>query len=176
MGGYVETISECSLWGVDFLMIFVMLGSQDKSFKRLLNKIDDLMEKGIINEEVVVQAGNTSYKSHRMQILKFLSQDELIGYIESASYIISHGGVGSIIDSLKKNKKVIAVPRLAKFKEHVNDHQIQIIDEFSKNKNIIGCQGIEDLENAISKISEFKPHKYTSNNMSFNNLIDSYII
>ena len=53
--------------------------------------------------------------------------------IEKSDYIITHGGVGSIIDSLKKNKKVIAVPRLGKYNEHVNDHQVEIIESFNEN-------------------------------------------
>ena len=53
--------------GVDFL-IFVILGTQDKEFTRLLRKIQKLIDKGIITEKVVVQAGSTNFKSNDMII------------------------------------------------------------------------------------------------------------
>ena len=62
--------------------------------------------------------------------------------MSKASFIITHGGVGSIISSLKLNKKVIAVPRLSKYNEHVNDHQLQIIEDFDKQGYIIGTKNV----------------------------------
>lgn len=47
--------------------------------------------------------------------------------IDEADLIITHGGVGSVISSVKMWKKEIASPRLAKYGEHTNDHQLQII-------------------------------------------------
>ena len=43
-------------------MIFVTLGTQDKSFERLLKAIDKEIEKGTIKDKVVVQAGYTKYE------------------------------------------------------------------------------------------------------------------
>ena len=60
--------------------------------------------------------------------------------INDCNILITHGGVGSIISGLKKDKKVIAVPRLEKYKEHVNDHQLQIIENFNNKKYIIGIK------------------------------------
>ena len=53
--------------------------------------------------------------------------------ISKCDILITHGGVGSIITGLQNNKKVIVAPRLAKYNEHMNDHQIQITENFSKN-------------------------------------------
>ena len=74
-------------------MILVTLGTQDNSFERLLKEIEHLIEKGIIKDEVVVQAGNTKYKSNKMKIIDFVPQKELVEYINKSSYIITHGGV-----------------------------------------------------------------------------------
>ena len=113
-------------------MILVMLGTQNNSFHRLLEEIDDLINKGIINDEVVVQAGHTKYKSKNMKIFSLIPLEELEELIEKADLIITHGGVGSIISSLKKGKKVIAVPRLHEYQEHVNNHQKEIVETFDK--------------------------------------------
>ena len=57
-------------------MILVMLGTQNNSFHRLLEEIDNLIEKGIIKDEVVVQAGYTKYESKNMKIFGLVSLEE----------------------------------------------------------------------------------------------------
>ena len=83
-------------------MILVLLGTQNNSFHRLLEKIDELIEKQIINERVIVQAGYTRYESNNMRVFDLIPQEELDRYQEKADLIITHGGVGSIISSIKK--------------------------------------------------------------------------
>ena len=156
-------------------MILVMLGTQNNSFHRLLEKIDELIEKGIIKEEVIVQAGYTKYESNKMKIIDFTSREELEKLEQKANFIITHGGVGSIITSLEKGKKVIAVPRLHEYGEHVNDHQKEIIEKFNKSGYIIGIKSVEELENAIKKIKEFKPNQYTENNNKILTIIEDFI-
>ena len=58
-------------------MILVTLGTQDNSFERLLKEIEHLIETGIIQEKVIVQAGNTKFESNKMKIIDFVSQKEL---------------------------------------------------------------------------------------------------
>ena len=111
-------------------MILVTLGTQDKSFVRLLKAIDKQIELGNIKEEVIVQAGYTKYESKNMKIFDLVSPKELDSLMKSANIIITHGGVGSILGALKYGKPVIAAARLSKYGEHTNDHQKQIIDEF----------------------------------------------
>ena len=105
-------------------MIFVTLGTQDKAFKRLLSDIQECIDKGVIKEKVIVQAGYTKYDSKEMEIFDLLDKDDFDKYIKECDLLITHGGVGSILTGLKNNKKVIAAPRLAKYNEHMNDHQL----------------------------------------------------
>lgn len=156
-------------------MILVLLGTQNNSFERLLKEIEKCIDNKIINEEVIVQAGNTKFDSDKMKINKFISHTKLQDYIKNSNYIITHGGVGSIIDALKMNKKVIAVPRKKEYKEHVNDHQVQIIENFDYKKYIVGIKDVEDLSNAIKKIKNFTPEKFISNTQNIITLIEDYI-
>lgn len=89
----------------------------------------------VIDEEVIVQAGYTKYFSDKMKIFDLISQEDFVLYMNRADLIITHGGVGSIITALKMNKKIIAVPRLAKYGEHINDHQLQIVKCFEKKNS-----------------------------------------
>ena len=141
-------------------MILVLLGTQNNSFRRLLEKMDELIEKKVIDEKVLVQSGYTKYESKNMRVFDLIPQEELDRYQEQADLIITHGGVGSIISSIKKEKKVIAVPRLHKYQEHVNDHQKQIVEAFDRKGYIIGVNSVKELEKAILKAQDFIPLKY----------------
>lgn len=144
-------------------MIFITLGTQDKPFTRLLDRVEKLLETKKIKTRVVVQAGCTKYESKYMEIFELLPMDEFEKLIDSCDILITHGGVGSIVTGLKKNKKVIAVARRKKYGEHTNDHQLQIIKEFSKKGFIIPVEDVNDLERALKKASSFQPKEYKSN-------------
>lgn len=156
-------------------MILVMLGTQNNSFERLLKELDRLKEKKIIKEKIIVQAGYTKYESKNLEIFDFIDKDELEKYQSKADIIITHGGVGSIISSLKKDKKVIAVPRLKEYNEHVNNHQLDIVESFSNNEYIIGIKDVKELEEAYKKVNKFKPKKYTPNNSKIIKLVEDFI-
>ncbi len=156
-------------------MILVMLGTQNNSFKRLLEKIDELIGKRVIKEEVIVQAGYTKYSSENMKIFDLIPKEELLGYQKQASFIITHGGVGSIITSLECGKKVIAVPRKHEYLEHVNNHQEEIVELFNKKKYIIGIKDVAKLEEAVKKIPEFNPEKYKADNSKMLKIIQDFI-
>ena len=104
-------------------MILVTLGTQDKSFDRLLKAIDKEIENKNIKEKVIVQAGYTKYKSDNMKIFDLVSEEELEKLVKKCDLLITHGGVGSILLGIRNNKKVIAAARLKKYGEHTNDHQ-----------------------------------------------------
>lgn len=87
-------------------MILVLLGTQNNSFHRLLEGIQNCINDGIINEDVFVQAGNTKFKSKDMRIFDLIPLEDLEDLIDKANLIITHGGVGSIIMCLKKKKKL----------------------------------------------------------------------
>jgi len=141
-------------------MVLVLLGTQNNDFHRLLEEVEKNIENGNINDEVVVQAGFTKYESDRMKIFNTTSNQNLKELIKNADLIITHAGVGSIEMSLEQNKKVIAVPRLKKYKEHINDHQKDIEGEFNKRGWIIGIDEVEKLGEALKKVKKFIPKKF----------------
>ena len=156
-------------------MILVLLGTQDKPFTRLLKEIDKLKNNKVIKEDIVVQAGLTKYKSKNMEIHGLIQIDELMKLMEKSDLVITHDGVGSILSALQLGKKVIAIPRLAEYGEHTNNHQIQIVNEFFNTGYILKCDNPSDLENVLKEVKKFKPQKYKSNNKKFVKLIEDYI-
>jgi UDP-N-acetylglucosamine transferase subunit ALG13 len=156
-------------------MILVTLGTQDKPFKRLLEAIQKQIDKGNIREKVVVQAGSTKYQSDDMEIFDLVPVDQFKKLIAQADLIITHGGVGSIMDGIKNNKRILAAPRLKKYNEHVNDHQIQIIDAFYKMGYILPLKDFSKLDKLIVKAKSFKPKSLVSNTNNMVKLIEDYI-
>ena len=156
-------------------MIFVALGTQDKSFERLLKIIDENIENNVIKEDVIVQAGYTKYKSDNMQIFDYVSIDDFNKYINECSLFITHGGVGNILSALKLNKKIIAVPRLAKYKEHTNDHQLQIVNNFYEKGYILRLLETEDFKEVYKKTKNFEPKKWVNNNDLLISKLKEYI-
>ncbi len=144
-------------------MILVTLGTQKEAFPRLL----DYIEKSKIKDKIIVQAGHTKYQSKKMEIFDFISYDEMQKLIDKASLIITHGGTGSILMPLKSSKKIIAVPRLKKYLEHVDDHQTQIVDVFQEEGYILSCNDGDDFNEIYDKSINFKPKKYVSNTENF---------
>ena len=156
-------------------MIFVTLGTQDKSFVRLLEEIQNQITSGNIQEKVIVQAGITDYSSDDMEIYSFMSQSDFQKYMKKCDLLITHGGVGSILTGLRYGKKVIAVPRLKKYDEHESDHQIQIIEEFSKKGYILGVKSCNQLGKALDKVSKFYPKEHQPNQEMFIQKLEHYI-
>lgn len=157
-------------------MILVTLGTQDKQFYRILEALEDKLDKHLIDDEVIVQAGcSADFKSKYMKIFDLIPMDEFDEMIKKCDLLITHGGVGSIIAGLKNNKKVIAAARLSKYNEHVNDHQLQIIDNFSKEGYILKLDNFDDIDKLIKESSKFKPKKFKSNADNMIDLIDREI-
>ena len=156
-------------------MILVLLGTQDKPFTRLLDSVQEQIELGNIKEEVIVQKGCTPFKSNDMKLFDLIAMDELDKLVKSANIIITHGGVGSILNGLQYNKKIIVCPRLKKYKEHTNDHQLEIVENFYKEGYILKLDETDSLENVLHEIKKFKPKKYQSNTNNMIQLIEKFI-
>lgn len=175
MGINVKALSKSNIWRLDLLMILVALGTQDRSFKRLLEAVDKQIELGNIKERVVVQAGVTKYQSDNMEIFDLIPSDEFLKLLKECSVLICHGGVGTIIDALKCHKKVIAAARLKEYGEHQNNHQKQIINEFTKKKLILELDDFSLLDKKLKEIETFTPGEYESNTNHFIDLLNGYI-
>src|SRR5699024_2706216 len=118
-------------------MIFITLGTQNFNFSRLLKAVESAINNGVLNGKVIAQIGNNNFDSEHIQCIPFLDKETFNEYMENAEFIISHAGTGSIITALKKGKKVLVAPRLKKYEEHIDDHQLEILAAFTKLNLII---------------------------------------
>lgn len=134
-------------------MIFVTVGSRNYPFDRLFKKIDDLYEEGILTEPMFAQTGTSTYPPKHYEYKNFISQEEFLEKIKGADIVVSHGASGSIMKALNAGKKVIAVTRLEKYGEHINDHQIQNNVAFGSNGYVLVADyELTDLGDCFTKI------------------------
>ena len=136
-------------------MIFITLGTQSCDFTRCLKMVEELLKTVDIQEQIIAQTGYTQYKPAGVQCVDFVTENEYQKYIEEASVVISHAGTGALFSSINKGKKVIAVARLHKFGEMIDNHQTEIVKKLSSEGYII--DGTYSIIEAWKKIEGFSP-------------------
>jgi UDP-N-acetylglucosamine transferase subunit ALG13 len=133
-------------------MIFVTVGSHTQGFERLVKKMDEIAS--LINEEVIIQIGSSKYKPKNAKYFDSINDFQKIQELNrKARVVVCHGGAGAIITALEQGTPVIAVPRLKRYNEHINDHQIELVDALVKIGKIIAVYDIEMLDRALNNPS-----------------------
>ena len=155
--------------------IFITLGSQKFQFDRLLEAVDRLCQSEEWTGIVFAQTGYSGYIPKHFGFKKFLERDEFASELDKADIVITHGGSGAIIGAVKKGKKVIAVPRLAKYGEHVDDHQIQLVEQFAESDLLCPCLNPDELGEALERVRVKVYKGYKSNTDVIIDSIEQYI-
>lgn len=137
-------------------MILVLCGTQKQDFSRMIKEVEKLAG----DYEVIVQAGHSQYRSDQMKIFDFISQEKLEGLYQKAAYIITHAGAGSMFQAIKSAKKTIAFPRLQKYGEHVDDHQLQLAEKLHSMGYLLVFHDGNDMQHVFHQMHGFKPTPY----------------
>jgi len=87
------------------------------------------------------------------EVAEFLSRERSEFLYENAKFVFSHCGIGSIYNSLKYDTPTIIIPRLAKYGEFSDDHQLQIANEIKNNPLILMLD--EKNTNYLEDFTEF---------------------
>ena len=140
-------------------MILVTVGSNEHQFNRLIKEIDELKERKILKEEIIAQIGNSTYFPKNFDYFKFKPYEEMENLTRKSDIVISHAGAGSIMLALEMKKPLIVVPRMKKYGEHINDHQVEITRQLEKEGKLIGVYEIEKIMPAIIKARKIKKLK-----------------
>lgn len=160
-------------------MIFVTVGTHEQPFNRLIQKMDELKRDGMIQEEVIIQTGFSTYEPKYCQWSKLISYQQMVKNVTDARIIITHGGPASFIMPLQIGKIPIVVPRQRQFNEHINDHQVEFARNVAQRMGtIILVENTEILGKTISNynhiVSEMD-YEINNNNIRFNELFEKLI-
>lgn len=145
-------------------MIFVTVGTHEQPFNRLIEEVDRLVLDGIITDEVIVQTGYSTYQPNHCKWYSLLTYDEMNDFMSQADLVITHGGPATFMAALSKGKRVVVVPRLKKYDEHVNDHQLEFVNAVKSN-HAYPLAIVED----IGQLSDFIKQDISPNSITFSN-------
>jgi len=154
-------------------LIFVTVGTHDRQFDRLLKELDILVERGKI-KNVVAQIGHSNYIPKNYKWFRFLEFEKMFKLQRKSDFIISHGGVGSIMNALQLNKPIVVVPRLPEYKEHLDHHQVFTTKELEKRGRIIAVYDLKNLAKALEKARGFKP-KQKGSDSRIPEIVENYL-
>ena len=156
-------------------MIFIAVGTQKFPLDRLLRKVDELIVSGEITQPVFAQIGHSAYRPQKYDYTDFLSSDEFSERISQCDLLLTHSGVGTIITGIQNNKPTIVFPRLAKYAEHVDDHQLEIATAFTEKNLVLLCNDGDDLAELIGKAMQHNFSPYHSRRDKMISTIKDYL-
>ena len=135
-------------------MIFVTVGMHTKGFDRLVKKMDEIA--GNIDEEVIIQTGGTSFKPQSAKWFDFTTEEEIKELCRKASVVVTHAAM-SILDAWEQGKPVVVVPRLKKYGEAIDDHQLYLVRELENEGKVTAVYNVEKLEEALLRVDLKNP-------------------
>lgn len=159
------------------MKILVSIGSMvEKKFTRLFKAIDGLCEEGVLDGSLInAQVGFDNYCSKYYKCFDMIPDEDFKRMLDEADLIIAHAGTGTVISSIKKGKKVIIFPRMAKYDEHYDDHQLELADLFTAKGYVLQARTKDELKKCILEIDSFTPNPFVSNNSRINSLVIDFI-
>ncbi len=152
-------------------MIFVTVGTHEQQFNRLVKTVDDLKKRAVITERVIMQTGYSDYQPEQCEYRTFFPYRKMQQYVDEARIVITHGGPSSFMMPLHVGKIPIVVPRQAKFKEHVNNHQVDFCQAVAREQGnilvILEINQLSEVVNHYDLFTETMPADRKSNNAGF---------
>ena len=152
-------------------MIFVTVGTPKHDFSRLIRRMDSIAK----STDMFMQIGNTKYVPSGSEYKRFLSRKEFEEMIAKSDIVVTHAGVGTIIDALNAGKRTVVVPRRKKFGEHVNDHQMDITRELEKEKMVVACYDVDKMKERIREAKNLKLSKKSKEKERLFNTIEEFL-
>ena len=142
-------------------MIFLTVGTQFP-FDLLVKAVDKAVKKNRLEEQIFAQVGTTSYRPVSFETVPQLEKTLFDKYFREADSIIGHAGIGTIAMALENRKPLLVMPRLRKYGEVVDDHQLVIAKKFEELGYFLVAYGVEDIPEKIEKLRLFVPQERQS--------------
>jgi UDP-N-acetylglucosamine transferase subunit ALG13 len=127
-------------------MILVTVGMHTQPFDRLIRAMDEIAS--ATEEEVVMQIGHATYIPRHARWFRLATGEEMVELYRAARVVVAHGGA-SAAEILRAGTPLIAVPRLAKYREHIDDHQLDFVEAMERKGLAIGVYDTGKLEQVV---------------------------
>lgn len=137
-------------------MIFLTVGTSFP-FDRLVRAVDQYVTEKRINETIFAQIGKGGYRPENFDWVETLDKKKFDEHFSQAETIIAHAGMGTITMALDSHKPILVMPRLKKYRELVNDHQLITAQRFEQLGHVIAVYDTNDLPNKFPLLKSFEP-------------------
>lgn len=142
-------------------MIYVTLGTMFLGFDRLVEAVDSIAETS--GEQVIVQTGLSQERPRHCAWFDFLPHEDVLAIQRHARVIVGHAGIGTVLDALAVKRPLIVVPRLKRYGEHMNDHQMEIAEAVARRGWGRMVLDVEELAEACARPPaapvDYRPNK-----------------
>lgn len=145
-------------------MIFAASGTTGFPFKRLLEAIE-IISGSRLQEKIILQYNQPLDRifPRHVRVVKFVPIKSMNLLFSTADIILTHAGFGSVSQAIKLGKRPpIVFPRLSKFGEHIDDHQLAFARYLVSRKLILMLSKPEDILRLIKTVEVSAPHKKVS--------------
>ena len=139
-------------------MIFLAVGTQFP-FDRLVKAVDQAAGKNGFDERIIAQIGESSYRPVNFEATPTLEKALFDKHFTEAESVISHAGMGTITMAIEAGKPLLVMPRLKKYGEVVNDHQLAIAKKFEQFGYLLVAYGAEDVPEKMKQLKSFVPQE-----------------
>lgn len=132
-------------------MIFVTVGWHYQEFVRLIRKMDEMA--GKMGEKVIMQVGFTKYRPKNAEYFDFVEDfQKILELNREARVVVTHAGAGSIVTALEQGTPAVVVPRLRKYREAIDDHQLELARALAEEGKVVAVYDVNDLEKALRNV------------------------
>jgi UDP-N-acetylglucosamine transferase subunit ALG13 len=125
---------------------FVSVGNTHQHFTRLLDAVAVIALE--LPQPVIVQHGHTTFSHPCCRSEAFLEMSRFERCIASADLVIMHAGAGGLIHALLAGKTPVIFPRRAEYREHLDNHQVQLARAFAEAGRAVLAHDANSLLNA----------------------------
>jgi beta-1,4-N-acetylglucosaminyltransferase len=135
-------------------LILVTVGTHYQGFNRLVSAMDELAAE--LDETVLIQRGSSTYVPQHADHFQFTSGQHMAQLNRDARVVVSHAAAGAIIVAMQHNRPLVVVPRLQRFDEHIDDHQLQLTVALeAQNRAVVVYEpSVAVLRAAIAKVTQ----------------------
>ena len=140
------------------IKLFVALGTQKFPFDRLVRELNALVEEGVYAaDEIVMQSTKIGKVQPLFTCHEIIPVEEFNRFLDVAEVVVCHSGVNSILSGMQRCKPLVIVPRISRFGEHVDDHQLEIAKVMEERYRVLVARDMADLRKCIE---DSKTHVY----------------
>lgn len=133
-------------------LIFTTVGTHGAPFDRLVRRMDTLA--GKTDEPVWMQVGHATVTPSRAAYQRFYSTSEYRRLFSESRTVVSHAGVGTLLEAARAGKPLVCVPRQRQFGEHWDDHQLEICTELAREGTLHYVEDPQDLDLATLAVAQ----------------------